>query len=60
MLRRIRPYLTRLVASVILTVMFSLLSSASVIMTMPILKALFGQVNGLYSGQDCTAFLIAI
>jgi len=43
MLRRIRPYLAQVVSAVILTVLFSLLTTASVLMTMPVLKALFGQ-----------------
>jgi subfamily B ATP-binding cassette protein MsbA len=42
MLRWIRPYLGRLVISIGFTVVFSLLSSATIVMVQPVLKALFG------------------
>jgi ATP-binding cassette, subfamily B, bacterial MsbA len=41
MLRRIRPYLVQVVASVVFTGLYSLSSSAVLVMTGPILKALF-------------------
>jgi subfamily B ATP-binding cassette protein MsbA len=41
MLRRIKPYLPQVVLSVIFTVLFSLLSSASIVMIQPFLRTLF-------------------
>jgi len=45
MLRWIRPYLGRVIVSVVFTILFSLLSSASIVMVQPVLKALFGDAT---------------
>ncbi len=42
-LRWIRPYLPQVVASVVLTIIFSLLSSTSIVMIQPFLKTLFAE-----------------
>ena len=47
MLRRIRPYLAQVIGSVVLTVLFSLASSATMVMTGPILQAMFRIEHGL-------------
>jgi subfamily B ATP-binding cassette protein MsbA len=41
LLRRIRPYRSQVAASVVLSVLFSLLSTASIVMIQPFLKTLF-------------------
>jgi subfamily B ATP-binding cassette protein MsbA len=41
MLRRVRPYLPQVLASVVLTFLFALLSSATILLVMPMFKALF-------------------
>ncbi len=41
MLRRIRPYLLQVLGSVVMTVLFSLATSATMVMTGPILQAMF-------------------
>jgi len=41
MLRRVRPYLPQVIASVVLTFLFALLSSATILLVMPMFKALF-------------------
>jgi subfamily B ATP-binding cassette protein MsbA len=41
MLRRVRPYLPQVIASVVLTFLFAVMSSATILLVMPMFKALF-------------------
>jgi len=45
MLKWLRPYLGRVAVSVAVTIVFSLMSTASVVMMQPVLKALFGDTE---------------
>jgi subfamily B ATP-binding cassette protein MsbA len=45
MLRRVRPYLVQVAASVVLTLGFSLLSAVTVLLVMPTFATLFGQAT---------------
>jgi subfamily B ATP-binding cassette protein MsbA len=49
MLGRIRPYLGQVVLSVVFTILFSLLSSASVVMIQPFLRTLFSETESVVS-----------